>query len=74
MLVPLSWLRDYVELPDPAALVERLTIAGLESSGVRVFGLPVPPGLRVKPEDGPKFKRDMDPGSTRVRFLLGMKG
>lgn len=29
--------------------------------------------LRVKPEDGPKFKRDMDPASTRVRFLLGMK-
>lgn len=52
MLVPLSWLKDYVPLPpDPAALVERLTIAGLESSGVKVFGLPVPPGLRVKPED-----------------------
>jgi phosphonopyruvate decarboxylase len=30
--------------------------------------------LRVKPEDGPKFKRDMDPASTRVRFLLGLKG
>src|SRR6266508_6774313 len=52
MLVPLSWLKDYVPLPaDPALLVERLTIAGLESSGVRVFGLPVPPTLRVKPED-----------------------
>jgi phenylalanyl-tRNA synthetase beta chain len=52
MLVPLSWLKDYVPLPaDPAALVERLTIAGLESSGVKVFGLPVPPNLRVKPED-----------------------
>ena len=52
MLVPLSWLRDYVPLPaDPAALVERLTIAGLESSGVKVFGLPVPDGIRVKPED-----------------------
>src|SRR5262245_54959620 len=52
MLVPLSWLGDYVPLPDdPAALVERLTIAGLESSGVRVFGLPVPAGIRVKPED-----------------------
>jgi phenylalanyl-tRNA synthetase beta chain len=52
MLVPLSWLRDYVPLPeDPAALVERLTIAGLESSGVKVFGLPAPAGIRVKPED-----------------------
>ncbi len=52
MLVPLSWLKDYVPLPaDPAALVERLTIAGLESSGVRVFGLPASSTLRVKPED-----------------------
>ena len=39
MLVPLSWLRDYVALPsDPASLVERLTLAGLEAAGVRVFG------------------------------------
>jgi thiamine pyrophosphate-dependent acetolactate synthase large subunit-like protein len=30
--------------------------------------------LRVKPEDGPKFKRDLDPAATRVRFLQGMKG
>ena len=60
MLVPLSWLKDYVPLPaDPAALVERLTIAGLESSGVKVFGLPVPPSLRVKPEDaGIVWERD----------------
>ncbi|HJZ54055.1 MAG TPA: phenylalanine--tRNA ligase subunit beta, partial [Gemmataceae bacterium] len=60
MLVPLSWLRDYVPLPpDPAALVERLTLAGLEASGVRVFGLGVPDGLRVKPEDEtPVWDRD----------------
>lgn len=60
MLVPLSWLNDYVPLPaDPAALVERLTIAGLESSGVKVFGLPVPATLRVKPEDaGIVWERD----------------
>jgi phenylalanyl-tRNA synthetase beta chain len=60
MLVPLSWLKDYVPLPaDPAALVERLTIAGLESSGVKVFGLPVPAPLRVKPEDaGLAWDRD----------------
>ena len=62
MLVPLSWLKDYVPLPsDPAALVERLTIAGLESSGVRVFGLPAPPTLRVKPEDaGLTWERTAD--------------
>ncbi|HEX4608212.1 MAG TPA: phenylalanine--tRNA ligase subunit beta [Urbifossiella sp.] len=60
MLVPLSWLRDYVALPaDPAYLVERLTLAGLEAAGVRVFGLPVPAGLRVKPEDaGLVWERD----------------
>jgi phenylalanyl-tRNA synthetase beta chain len=60
MLVPLSWLKDYVPLPaDPAALVERLTIAGLEASGVRVFGLVVPAGLRVKQEDaGIVWERD----------------
>src|SRR5947209_12348702 len=60
MLVPLSWLKDYVPLPtDAGALVERLTIAGLESSGVEVFGLPVPQSLRVKPEDaGIVWERD----------------
>lgn len=51
MLVPLNWLKDYVQLPaNPAELVERLTLAGLESAGVRLFGLPVPDGLRVKPD------------------------
>jgi phenylalanyl-tRNA synthetase beta chain len=60
MLVPLSWLRDYVPLPvDLASLVERLTISGLEASGVQVFGLEVPPGLRVKPADaGLVWERD----------------
>jgi phenylalanyl-tRNA synthetase beta chain len=52
MLVPLNWLKDYVPLPaNPAELVERLTLAGLESAGVRLFGVPVPDGLRVKAED-----------------------
>jgi phosphonopyruvate decarboxylase len=27
--------------------------------------------LRVKPTDGPKFKREMDPAVSRVRFRLG---
>ena len=52
MRVPLSWLRDYVPVPaDPAAVLDRLTVAGLEVTGVQVFGLPVPPGLRVQPAD-----------------------
>lgn len=60
MLVPLNWLADYVELPQsPAELIERLTVAGLESSGVRIFGLPKPDGLQVKPEDaGLVWERD----------------
>ncbi|MFO0935375.1 MAG: phenylalanine--tRNA ligase subunit beta [Gemmataceae bacterium] len=60
MLVPLSWLQDYVDLPaNPAELVERLTLAGLESPGVKLFGLPTPAGLRVKPDDRtPVWDRD----------------
>ncbi len=60
MLVPLAWLKDYVDLPaNPAELVERLALAGLESSGVFVYGRPVPDGLRVKPENaGLPWERD----------------
>ncbi len=60
MRVPLSWLKEYVALPaNPAELVERLTLAGLESSGVQVIGLPVPAGLQVKPGDAtPVWERD----------------
>ncbi|MFL5330414.1 MAG: phenylalanine--tRNA ligase subunit beta [Gemmataceae bacterium] len=60
MKVSLSWLREYVEIPlSPAALIERLTFAGLEVSGVRVYGLPIPEGVRVRPEDiGPVWAPD----------------
>ena len=60
MKVPLKWLADYVPLTLPVAeLVERLTLAGLEVSGVRLFGETVPPGLRVKSaEVGPVWDRD----------------
>jgi phenylalanyl-tRNA synthetase beta chain len=52
MKIPLSWLREYVDLPLPVAeLAARLTMVGLEVSSVRVIGLPVPAGLRVKSED-----------------------
>jgi phenylalanyl-tRNA synthetase beta chain len=40
-------------------LAHRLTLTGLEVSGVRVLGLPVPDGLRVKAEDaGPTWPQD----------------
>jgi phenylalanyl-tRNA synthetase beta chain len=60
MKVPLSWLRDYVDLPGSTAqLVERLTLAGLEVGGVRLIGLPPPVGLHVKQEDqGPVWQPD----------------
>src|SRR5688572_26072336 len=60
MKVPLNWLRDYVDLPGSVAeLAERLTLAGLEVSGVKVLGLPVPEGLKVKAEDaGPVWDRE----------------
>lgn len=60
MKIPLHWLRDYVEVAvAPAQLIERLTLAGLEVAGVRVLGLPIPEGVRVKAEDrGPVWDRD----------------
>jgi phenylalanyl-tRNA synthetase beta chain len=60
MKVPLKWLAEYVPLTVPVAeLVERLTLAGLEVSGVRLIGVPAPEGLRVtSAETGPVWPRD----------------
>ncbi len=60
MKIPLSWLRDYIDITLPAAqLIERMTFAGLEVGATRVFGLPIPDGVRVKPEErGPVWDRD----------------
>lgn len=60
MKVPLKWLAEYVPLTIPIAeLVERLTLAGLEVSGVRLIGVPAPEGLRVKSaEAGPVWPPD----------------
>ena len=41
MRVPLSWLKDYVDIPiPPAELAERLTLAGLEVETTEYVGLP----------------------------------
>lgn len=41
MRVPLSWLKDYVDIPIPISqLAERLTLAGLEVETVTYIGLP----------------------------------
>jgi phenylalanyl-tRNA synthetase beta chain len=60
MKVPLKWLAEYVPLTIPAAeLAERMTLAGLEVSGVRTFGVAAPDGLHVKSEDaGPVWEHD----------------
>ena len=61
MKIPLKWLADYVSLDGipVAELAERLTLAGLEVSGVRLVGLPPPDGLRVKADEaGPVWERD----------------
>jgi phenylalanyl-tRNA synthetase beta chain len=60
MKVPLKWLAEYVPLTVPVAeLVERLTLAGLEVSSVRLIGAPAPEGLRVKSaEEGPEWPPD----------------
>lgn len=60
MKVPVSWLREYVDVSlSVPELAERLTLAGLEVSGLRFYGLPVPPGARVGQEAaGPAWARD----------------
>ena len=41
MLVPVSWLRDFVEIDIPVELLaERLTVAGLEVAQLKYIGLP----------------------------------
>jgi phenylalanyl-tRNA synthetase beta chain len=60
MKVPLRWLAEYVDLStDVREFAERLTLAGLEVSGFRFYGLPVPEGVFVRPEDlGPVWDPD----------------
>ncbi len=58
MKVPLSWLREYVDVTLPIGeLARRLTLAGLEVGGARAFGLPMPEGLKVE-EPGPIWAKD----------------
>src|SRR5262245_7411742 len=71
MKVPLNWLKDYVDLTLPVGnLVQRLTLAGLEVVGIKVFGKALPDGLRVKDEDlGPGW----DPDKIVVGSVLGVE-
>jgi phenylalanyl-tRNA synthetase beta chain len=71
MKVPLSWLRDYVDLDVPVAqFALRLTLAGLEVAGIRTIGLPAPEGLRIKEEDaGPVW----DPEKVIVGQIVAVE-
>jgi len=45
MKVPISWLRDFVEITIPIEeLARRLTLAGLEVEAIQYVGLPLPAG------------------------------
>ena len=61
MLVPISWLRDFVDIDIPVELLaERLTLAGLEVAQLRYIGLPQQqlPDLRQPASDHLVWERD----------------
>jgi phenylalanyl-tRNA synthetase beta chain len=62
MLIPLSWLKDYIDLDLPVEEVARaLTMAGLEVDSIKLIGLPMPEsadGLREFRMDGLPWSRE----------------
>ncbi len=61
MLVPLSWLKEFVDIDIPAELVaERLTVAGLEVGHIRYIGVPqqTVEGVRFPKSDHLVWDRD----------------
>ena len=61
MLIPISWLRDFVDIDLPAeVLAERLTLAGLEVGQIHYLGLPQRqiPGIRQPPSDHLTWSRE----------------
>ncbi len=57
MRVPLSWLKEYVDITVPVdELEERLTLAGLEVTNVEYMGVEPPPSVR--------WKKQMKPGDV----------
>jgi len=53
MLVPISWLKDFVDICIPLPeLASRLTIAGLEVEGIVYIGLPLPQTKPVGDQGG----------------------
>lgn len=62
MRVPLSWLKDYVDITiGVEELAERLTLAGMEVKAVHYIGVPqgtAPEGITVPPSDHLIWSRD----------------
>ncbi len=61
MLVPLSWLKEYVDIDIPVELLaERLTVAGLEVTQLRYIGLPqqTVPNVRMPRSEHLVWQRD----------------
>jgi phenylalanyl-tRNA synthetase beta chain len=63
MRVPISWLKDYVDIPDDLLveeLAEKMTIAGLEVGKIDYIGLPQsqPKGIVVPPSEHLVWERD----------------
>ncbi len=61
MLVPISWLREYVDIDVPVEwLAERLTVAGLEVAHIKYIGLPQRevPGVQMPRSDHLVWDRD----------------
>ncbi len=49
MRVPLSWLKDYVDITLPVdELEEKLTLAGLEVGNIEYIGVPMPESVRLR--------------------------
>jgi phenylalanyl-tRNA synthetase beta chain len=62
MRIPLSWLKDYVDITiSVEELAERLTLAGLEVASIEYIGVPqgaAPEGITVPPSDHLVWSRD----------------
>ena len=61
MKIPISWLKDFVEIDIPVEqLAERLTLAGLEVGKLQYIGIPQQEveGVRVPPSDHLVWDRD----------------
>ncbi len=60
MKLPLSWIRDYVDIKiSPEELAQKLTFAGLEVEEMQYIGIPRPPGSRAT-GDKPELAWDRD--------------